>query len=153
MGFRQSSKSHRITPTTLTTYTSGKIMGGVQTIADAALNQGAGVVLLSLGVFEVGTNKNALTVLIFDAPPSGTYADNAALSLSAADLAKLVTAVSIASGDYVDVGGVTVAQKELPPVVGRPTASSTMYALIVAAGSITLGSTTALSLRLGVLQD
>lgn len=153
MGFRQSSKSHRITPTTATTYASGKVVGGVQTITDGALSQGAGVVLLSLGVFESGANANALTVLIFDTLPTGTYTEGATFTMDAADIAKLVTAVSIASGDYVTVGGVAVAQKDLPPVVARPTADAKLYAMVVSAGSVTLASTTSLSLRMGVLQD
>jgi hypothetical protein len=153
MGFRQSSKNLKFNPTLQTSYVSGRSMGGVLTLSDAAIDQGAGITILSVAVIEKGSNKNGLTVVFFDELPSGTYTDNTAVTIADADIPKIAGFVTVVTADYVTVGGVSVARIQIPPMVVKLNTGKPLYALIVADGSITLGTTTALRINVGVLQD
>lgn len=151
---RQSSKIITASPTIATSYTAGKIVGGTITLTDAQLAMGAAAILASLTAIEKGgTNKNALTVLLFDGPLTGTYTDGGAFALNAADIPLIVAKIDIATTDYTDVGGGSVANPTINPRVAKNTASGHLYAVVVSPGSATFASTSALTLRFGFFQD
>lgn len=154
MGFRQSSDLLKNNPSLSTSYSgAGKIMGGKLTLTDAAISQGAGIVLQSLQIIEKGTNKNALSIILFDADLVGTYTNDAALTIHNSDVSKIVGRFSVVASDYVTHGGVSIAVVNISPTVIKLSTGKALYALIIADGAITLASASDLHMRLGVLQD
>lgn len=84
-------------------------------------------------------------LFIFDSAPTTTITANGAQSLSAADQAKIVAVISLASV-FADGGGSVHQSGALAlPFVSRD--SGNLYATIVARGSVTFGAATDVVLR------
>lgn len=147
-----------ITPTlTVSTsaYSAGDCVGGILTLPAALLPRTAGGTLVSLAVTDASDQKAALEVLVFDAEPSGgTYTDNGALALSAADLSHLLARVPVATSDYVTVGSVAVATVgAVNKALAAGAAVTDLYAVVMATGTPTYAAGTDLVLRFGVARN
>lgn len=81
----------------------GDVVGGLQTIDVAPQGQSVGGTLRRVCITDGDAQAATLTIYFFDSAPA-TIADNAAFTLTAADIAKIIGRISIASGDWVTIG-------------------------------------------------
>ena len=145
-----------ITVSTSPAYSAGDLVGGKLTLASILRTSGGTGLLQSLLLRDTSNQKAALELIIFDSDPSSTtFTDNAALSINAADVSKIIRRISIAASDYVTIGSIAVADVGPVSKVLKAASGVDLYACLVAAtGSTpTYASTSALSLTIGVLQD
>jgi hypothetical protein len=95
-----------------------------------------------------------MELLIFNADPSAsTFTDNAAVSLNAADVPKIIRRIPIVAGDYATIDSKAFAEVIPNGRVLTPATGTSLYACLVAVGTPTYAATTALTLRIGVLQS
>jgi hypothetical protein len=139
-------------------YASGDSIGGAVKLSRLLEQYGAGV-LKNVVVIDKDNQKPALTIFFFDRPPAAT--DNAAFSPTAAEIARCIGMVPVASADYTTVGSRAVANVDCadvlqarPDTAGDPTqAAGDIWAVLVTTSTPTYTTTTGLDLRLGVLLD
>lgn len=140
-------------------YASGNAIGTVQDVSNAVLDSSGGAILESVTVVSDGGGVD-MKILIFDDTISTTITDKASPNISLADLKKCLGIISIASADFVTAGGTpAVATKTgvgitLQPATGVPnnTSRRNLKMVILAAGSVTFGSTSGCQVSLGLLQ-
>lgn len=142
-----------VTVSTSPAYSVGDCVGGKLTLS-SIVRSGSKGLLVSVLVSDTSNQKAGLELLIFNADPSGsTLTDNTAAVIAAADVSKVIRRISIAASDYVTIDSkafadIVVSGRELKPASGTD-----LYAALVTTGTPTYAATTALGLRLGVLQD
>lgn len=135
-------------------YTAGDCVGGLLTLTSAVRVSGGTAVLQSLFLYDTSNQKAALELLVFNANPgSTTFTDNTALSINAADVGKIIRRISIAASDYVAIDSKAFVDLSPGGRVLKAASGTTLYATLVAVGTPTYAATTALLLRLGLLQD
>lgn len=103
--------------------------GGVAITGAMRISGGNGI-LQSILVKDAANQKPVIDILIFDSALAGTYTDNAAFTLDAADVSKLIRKISILSADYQTIGSKAYADVQLNRVV-KASGSANLYALIV----------------------
>lgn len=133
----------------LTAYSAGDCIGGLLEVAGQKYKA---LLLQSLCIVDGDNQKPPLDILIFDSQPTGTFTDNVALTLTAADARKIIARVSIATGDFITVGGVGVAcPSNLARFASGIAGEGTIYMAIVVAtgGSPTWLATNNLTVRPG----
>jgi hypothetical protein len=146
-------------------YTTGQVVGGLLTFAQALQWAQTGV-LMSLCLADKSNNKTALDIFFFKAKPAGAFADGVAFAPSAADLLLLSGFVSIVAGSWsggsanaiATLNGIRqiVLNNSLNSQNAEPTNLNTnlnLYAVIVARSTPTYASATDLQLSLGIQQD
>ena len=108
--------------------------------------------ILSALVTDKGGNAPAITLLLFNALPSGgTYTDRAALVLSSADKAALTASIQFQAANYITpVSGFKVQELSEMFDVIPANASLTLYGLIVVDTAFTPASTSDVSINLGL---
>lgn len=133
-------------------YAANDIVGGILTIATANFATTRPVLLKSLQVNDKGNNSAALHIYFFKETPSGgTYTNNGPVTWDAADSARIVGQVSIATGDWlsdgadcmVNIGGID----NLMPLT-----ATSLFALIIAPGTPTFANGD-LTLKIGLVQQ
>lgn len=132
-------------------YASGDLIGGKLTFEQRAPDQGGRLLRLTLkSLTSVGVT---CTMYLFDADPSNTtFTENGALSLHANDRTKLIGAVAIASGDWIDysaVAGLRVADKALDVPYWMRNGTRAIYGALVIGGAHTPGTTSDVEAILG----
>lgn len=114
-------------------------------------------VLKTVIIRDPGNDASPFTLLFFNEEPTSIAADNAALTLAAADLARLVAVVSIAAGDYVAVGGAAVCRKDVGDVIaGKKSNTETEVGdlwMVVVSEATDDFDAAVLSFSLGILTD
>lgn len=137
-------------------YTAGDCVGGLMTLSNAVRSGPLSGVLAAIEVMCKSAQTFAFDVIFFDANPSGsTLNDNAAIAIAAADFDKIVGVAQItgtAPNAWVNVGTpsfAVAANVNLPLKL----ASTTLYAVLVARGTPTLGSTSDIKFAALVYQD
>lgn len=99
-----------VTPTISTgAYASGDVIGGIMTVEGALGMRG---LLVHIGVFDADGEGVQLDFFLFKAALTGTYTDNAAFAIDAADQDNWIGVTSIYASDYVAAGADKVATKE-----------------------------------------
>ena len=132
-------------------YAPGDIVGGMMTFAVASAND-VKVVITSVQVLLKSNVTPDLMLVLFNADPSATtQTDNAAYALNAADVFKVIGAISLFPpfAEWQDHGGAkSISVRDLNllcvPVVGTPN----ILGLLIDKTGVTLGSTTDLQVRL-----
>lgn len=81
-------------------YASGDRLGAIMEIKNAIPRQGLNSKLLSLAVLDKAALGIAIDLLFFHSLPAVASADNAAISITDAEMTKCIGAVTIATGDY-----------------------------------------------------
>lgn len=150
----------RVTPVLVPSvaYTSGDVVGGIMAIP-RPFNDMKNGVLKSLTVKDADNQKAAMTVLLFDQLPTGTYTDNGAFAWGTGDFAKCIGQVQVATADYVTVNGKAIADEDLARVIQDATASvvqgadTNLWAIAVTTGTPTYTTASSLELQFGVLQS
>lgn len=133
-------------------YSTGDVMGGKMTIANAArVSGGSGLIQTVTLASKVDLTVD-VDVIFFDANPSTTtFTENAAVAIDVADAAKVIGVVTLAT--RVDLGTPVVAHEGGLMIPFDCASGKDLYAVAVARGTINLGTTSDLTFRFGILQD
>lgn len=158
MSARLNAKVVSITPAAAsfaTPYTSGDVIGAVNTISHAVLDGAGCSRLLSLAVLDKANQKVALDLIFFsEAPVNSIGVDNAAYALNDADLAKVLGRITVATGDYVSSGATNAEAtlKNIMLLMESAPKSTDLFMAVIARGAPTYGSASDLIVRLGLEQ-
>lgn len=150
----------RTTPTvTAGAYTAGDIIGGEQTLANAARISGGGGILT--GVTFIAEDDDAdgwaaedIEILIFESDPGGTYTDNNALDGSAltdADAALVLGTVLLDT--KVDLGNVSMLKSTNVNLAYLCSGGTSLYAVAVNRGGKTPEATDAINIVYHFIRD
>jgi hypothetical protein len=133
-------------------YVSGDVLADTQAVATAVRVAAGRAVLQSVTVIDEDDQGTAFDLVFFSANVSlGT--ENAAASISDADARNCLGFVSIATTDFIDLGGVRIATKTgIGLVLEAAAASTTLYVGAISRGTPT-HSASGLRLKLGMLWD
>jgi hypothetical protein len=136
-------------------YTAGDCVGTIQGIT---VSQYGTSILKNIVVTDADNEKANLTFVFFKRSPAGTFTDNAAFPLSAADLLLVVGKVNILSTDYETIASRAIADVECSIVLksegsGSPPSSETIYVGILTTSTPTYTATSDLGVKLGLLMD
>lgn len=137
----------QVIPTVSTSpaYTAADVVGGKMTIQNVCKNSGDPCVLDEIKLIDKSNQKPVLEIIFFEADPTATtFTDNAALAINAADMSKVLGRVPVASGDWVTVGGIGIADVKNIGMMFRALAGTTVYAVAVTSSTPTFTSTTAI---------
>lgn len=138
--------SQKITPTvTAGAYSAGDVVGGLLTF-DSLTSAGGGVTVRAVRIVDDANQKAAMKLYLFDSNP-GAIADNAAFTLTAANLETCTARIEIGAGHYETVGSDAIAlvQDVSISVAG----GGAIYGYLVTNGSTpTYGATDDLSITL-----
>lgn len=132
------------------TYADGDVLSDTATVSNAMrVNAGKGK-LRSITVIDEDDQGVALDVVFFKATQSlGTK--NAAPSISDANARDCLGFVSIASGDYIDLGGVRVATKrDINLMVEADTGSTSLFIGTITRGGTPTYTASGLKLKIGI---
>ena len=142
---------------TASSYSALNNVGGLLTLTNAMRGSPATRytgVLQNLTVADHANQKAPLDILIFKSIPAATFTDHSAFpTLSQADTALVIARVSIASSDYVTIGGSAFADVTFGKTIQGTAA--TLYAAVQIASSVspTYAATTDLTINFGFLRD
>lgn len=133
-----------------TAYTAGDVVGTKLTLANASRVAAGSGIVQALMLHSKGALTGSFDVLLFSADPTNsTFTDNAALALNVADFDKLVGVVHIT--DWTSLGTPSLGQALALGLPFKLAASTSLFAVIVARGTPTLGSTSALTLTARII--
>ena len=143
----------QVAPTvTAGAYTADDCIGGEMTIANAARISGDGGTLVGITMASKGTvAAYDVEVLIFDANPAGTYTDNVALAVTAADAFLLLDAVLL--DKLTDLGTPTMLTARNLNIPYVCDASTSLFAVAVNRGAFTPASTSDLQFTFHIIRD
>jgi len=130
-------------------YSSGDVMGAPMEIESATLNTKGIATVRGVLVLDNANQKVPLTILFFDRDPGSVGANNAANTLTKAQLSMLVAMVSVANADYVTLKAATNAvASKAPNVMIQPKQSSkSVWMVVLAGGAGTFASATDLEIK------
>lgn len=139
-----------------TPYSSGDVLGAVNTIA-GAVNDSKGVAKLdTIIVLDKANQKSDIDLVFFDSAPDNSIgADNAAYALNDADLSKVVGRVSVAAANYVS-SSTTNAEATIKDVelsMQSIAGSEALYVAVISRGTPTYGSASDLIIKLCFEQE
>lgn len=135
-------------------YSSDDVVGGLQTIANAARPGLQTGVLLYFSMSCKADITQAWRVILFKANPSATtFTENSALSLNSADYDKVLGHFDITSFDDADLGTLHIMTKSNLNIPFQLSGTTSLYAVLLARGTLNLGSTSDLTLNYGILRD
>lgn len=136
-------------------YTAGYSIGGVQSFPAFRVN-GGNAVLESVTITDKANQKAAMTLVFFNANPTGANWVDDAAPTALPDVAKVIGQVQIAATDYATVGSDTLAiatKLGIGLELQAASGNSTLYMVAVAVGTPTYASTGDLIFTLGLLQS
>lgn len=118
-------------------YAAAQLVGKKITLTNVC-EEGRGVILEAVAVQDLTKQSSVLSLVFFDADPSGTtFTDNSAFDVADADIVKIVGNVNIAAANYAALNDNSVAcvgNIGLPLV---PAAGRTLYCCVVSGGTPT----------------
>lgn len=128
-------------------YGAGDVLGAPVKLSDVVGDTKALVYLKSLVVLDVANQKQELDILFFESDPGNVGADNAAVALSAAQLALVVGIIKVAAADYITVGARAVAQKNLEMLIPTKVKTTDVWVVYVSRGTPTYGAVDGLKFK------
>lgn len=146
-------KTVQVTPVVDTNaYTAGDCVGGKLTFPDIVRPIVYSGEVRSVTVTDIGADQAGLNLVLFNADPSSsTFTNNAACAIADADLSKVVCVVPITTHYvFADNGASTAVYVGCAFQLDNAT---TLYGVLVATGTPTLDSASALTVKLSVRQD
>lgn len=142
-----------VTPTIgAAAFTANDIVGGKLTLTSALRVSGGSGELTNLLLVDASKQNVPLNVFIFNADLAGTYADNAAEAVTAADWLKCIGAISILGADYITLANASLVSLGGIGMAVKAAAGTTLYGLIVTTGTPTYGAN-ALQLIFGIKRN
>lgn len=130
-------------------YTAGNVIGGVIPLGQALPESFAGKAQSLTVKFKASIAPGAFQVVLFSAPPIGTYNDKAAPVFNAADMPLILGVFQIAAGVN-PLGTMTLAQVDTLSHQFIAT-SRNLWAVVICLGTPTPASTSDMSLRVGIV--
>jgi hypothetical protein len=131
-------------------YSNGDVLAAAQELVSAVRATGGTGVIQSIAVIDLDDQAQALDIVISDSTITlGT--ENAAVSISDADAAKILGIVEVVAGDYVDLANSRLATKDNLGIVVMPDTTS-LYISAISRGTGTY-TASGIRLRFGILQD
>ncbi len=147
----------QVAPTvTAGAYTADDVLGGEQTISNAARISGAGGILCGITMSAEDNDADGwaasnVEILIFDQNPAGTYTDNGALAVTDNDGTKLLASVILDT--KVDCGDVTILYARNVNIPYICNGSTDLYAVAVNRGGVTPEATDAIQFTYHLIRD
>lgn len=134
-------------------YATGEVIGGKITLTNAVARDGATALLQSVQLCSKADLTVDFDLILFSADPSATtFSENNAVAIDPADAAKVLGVVALTSRK--DLGTpVVVTAANVGLVLKSAADSRNLYACLVVRGAHTPGSTSDLTLRLGLQLD
>jgi hypothetical protein len=124
-------------------YASGNTIGGLFTLTNAMRLNAGSALLQHVAVTFKSLQTAAIEMLVFNAnPATSTFTDKAAVSITDADLPKLVACVAFDKVTAVAATRTLYEAKALAQAIKVDAASRDLYAVLVARAAITFGTTT-----------
>lgn len=118
-------------------YTAGDVLADTQAIVGAVRTAGASAILRSLTLLDKDDNTAAGIDLVFLNANLSLGTENSAPSISDANAAGILGIVSVASGDFIDVGGAKVATKTAISLQLTPASGTSLYVAAICRGTPT----------------
>jgi hypothetical protein len=120
-------------------YSANDQVGGVQTLLNASRANSLGTVIQSVTVIDIDKQNAELDLYFFDANPTVSSTDNAALAIDDSQVTdKCIGVVNISSGDYKSIAGCSVATaKNVGLLVTPIEASEDVYVVVATRGTPT----------------
>jgi hypothetical protein len=153
------SKIVSATPTLDTSaYASGDRVGTVMQFTNAMDDSSGTGTVVSITVLDKAAQSVALSLLLFNDLPTVASADNAALDISDAEMAKCIGVIPIATGDYVSTASNSIATvRNVNLLIGAVRSESNqtakvIYGLLKSGGTPTYAASS-LVVSLGIKQD
>lgn len=136
-------------------YSSGDAVGGLLTFTGSLNKVAFSGTLVSVLLTDTSKQNANIDVIIFNANPTGsTITDNAAINIVAADVGKIIARVPIAAANYTSFSATSVPLVPAQVACLQLAAEGViLYAAMVTTSTQTYAATTAISLRLGIVQD
>jgi hypothetical protein len=135
-------------------YADGDVIGGKMTLDDASRLTGGSGAIRAAAVYcksDIAANI-PIRVIVFNADPSAsTFTENAAPTIHADDLSKIVGVLDLSQ--RLDLGTPVVLFAATPHVPFKLAAGDSLYAVAVIGGAANLGSTSDLAFVFGIDQD
>jgi len=132
-------------------YSTGDVIGTKLTFAAAVLAAGGSGLVQSVNIDSKSAQTGAMDLILFNADPSSsTFTDNAALAVNAADFDKVLGVVHVT--DWTNLGTPSFAQAQnlaLPFTL----AATSLFGVLVARSTPTLGSTSDLTISVNVIRN
>lgn len=148
--------------TTSTTYATGKVIGGIQTVTDGVLNSGGVSRLKSITLANQNASTNvAVDIIFFDSLVS-CGADTATFAITVAESYSYLGHISLVAGDYTLNSTVScLANKVLSGDlllkaangVSNQYSSTKIYFVVVARASNVIGGVDDVQVKLGLDQE
>lgn len=139
-----------------TPYSSGDVLGSVNTVTGATNNSKGVVKLDSIIVLDKANQKSAIDLVFLDSSPDNSIgADNAAYALNDADLSKVVGRVSVAGADYVSssTNNAEATLRDVELNLQSISGSDSLYLAVISRGTPTYGSASDLIIKLCFEQE
>lgn len=138
--------------TSSTAYAANDNIGGIQTLTNLLRTSGGTGILHELSFWTLANQKPNLLIDFWDASPSGTYTNDAP-QVVVGDHGKWLGSAEISVSDWKDTGVVSRATKSSIGIILKGNASRNIFMTIQDKTGITLGSTSGMFYKVGVLQD
>jgi hypothetical protein len=133
-------------------YSTGDQVGAKLTFTNAVrIISGSGLIV-GLTVVDIANQKAPLSLIIFDADFTG-QTDNAAWVWNSADYNKVLGVINVATVDYQTIGSIAIANVTGLSILAQANGTANLYGVLVTTGAPTYTSTSALRLRLALMQD
>jgi hypothetical protein len=133
-------------------YASGDVLAATQAVASAVPTNGGHALLHSLVVNDKDDQGQAMD-LVFLRTDVSIGTENAAVSIADADASEILGIVSIAAGDFLDLGGCRVATvPSIGLVLEADAASSSIFIAAISRGTGTY-SATGVTVKIGLAQQ
>ena len=133
-------------------YASGDVLAATQTVADAFKVNGGRCVLDSLTVIDQDDQKVALTIYVLAANVAmGT--ENGAPSITDANALNIQAVIPVATTDYLDLGGVAVANIAVGKVVKAASGTRNLYVAAVNGAGTPTYTASGMKVAFKFLQD
>lgn len=132
-------------------YADGDVLAATQEVASVTRENGGPALLESINLLDEDDNGTALDLVFFDANVAlGT--ENSAPNISDANARNILGIVSIATGDYVDLGGARVALKrDLGLILKAASGSRSIYVAAITRGGTPTYTASGIKIRFGFL--
>lgn len=134
-------------------YATGQVIGAVNTVANAVLDDKAACELRSVVVLDAANQKQAIDLVFFNEAPATTIgADGASYALDDTDLLKVIGRVTIGTADYVSSGSnnAEATIRNIGLMLQSIRGKHDVYVAVIARGTINLGAATDLSFKLAL---
>lgn len=130
-------------------YSDGDTIGSLFSVA-GALQLGRAARIVNVVITDGDGQNPGLDVIVFDGNPSAsTFTDNAAVTITDADMEKICCVVSATTSEYKTYTSNGVVDKTADKVI-HSASTETLYFAVVARQTINFATTTALNVKIGL---